>query len=84
MMISPDWYIEEQKDKKYKDLLKEKEKLLKEIKAFEDDKIPESEYMIDPSPEVRYQCNLKYLGKLCELISDKYNKEVVWGKENNN
>ena len=83
MMISPDWYIEDIKDKKYKELLIEKDKLLKEINDFENDKIPESEYMIDPSPEVRYQCNLKYLSKLCELISEKYNEEVVWKEENN-
>lgn len=28
--------------------------------------------------EVIYQCNLEYLGKLCELISKKYNREFVW------
>ena len=78
MMISPDWYIDNQKKKKYQELLKERDKLLKEILDFENDRIPEEEYMIDPSPEVRYQCNLQYLGKLCELISEKYNKEIVW------
>lgn len=30
-----------------------------------------------------YQCNLEYLGKLCELISEKYNKEYIWGEEEN-
>ncbi len=81
MMISPDWYIEDKKDKKYKELLIEKDKLLKEINDFENDKIPESEYMIDPSPEVRYQCNLQYLSKLCDLIAKRYNQEVIWGEE---
>lgn len=36
--------------------------------------------MIHPSPEVVYQCNLEYLGKLCELIAEKYNQEYVWGE----
>ena len=81
MMISPDYYFEEQKDKSYEDLLKEKKKLLKEISDFENDKIPEDDYNIDPSPDVIYQCNLLYLSKLCELIAEKYNKEFEWGIE---
>jgi len=24
--------------------------------------------------------NLEYLGKLCELIAEKYNQEYVWGE----
>lgn len=81
MMISPEWYIDEQKIKQYKELIKERDKLLKEIVNFENKNIPDDEYLIDPSPEVRYQCNLKYLGKLCELISEKYNMEFVWSDE---
>ncbi len=29
-----------------------------------------------------YQSNLKYLAKLCELIAEKYNKEIVWSNKN--
>ena len=64
MMISPVSYIKEQKNKSYKDLLKEKNTLLKEISDFENDKISEEEYNINPSPDVIYQCNLLYLSKL--------------------
>ena len=81
MMISPDWYVEDKKDKKYKELLVERDKLLKEIKDFENNNIPEKDYMIDPSPEVIYQCNLQYLSKLCDLIYKKYNQELVWNEE---
>lgn len=78
MMISPYSYIEEQKDKSYKQLLKERDDLLKEIKEFENNQynIAEQE-IISPSPEVVYQCNLMYLGKLCDLIAEKYNKEYI-------
>ncbi len=81
MMISPEGYIEELKGKTYKELLKERDDLLKEIQKFENDDIPDEEYNIDPSPEVVYQCNLLYLGELFKLISEKYNKEIIWGNE---
>lgn len=78
MMISPESYIDELKNKTYKELIKEKNKLLKEISDFENNKIADEEYNIDPSPDVIYQCNLLYLSKLCELIADKFNKEYEW------
>lgn len=78
MMISPDSYIDEFKNKKYKELVVEKNKLLKEISDFENNNIPEESYNINPSPDVIYQCNLLYLSKLCELIANKYNKEYEW------
>ena len=78
MMISPDSYIDEFKSKNYKELIKEKDKLLKEISDFENNKIADEEYNINPSPDVIYQCNLLYLSKLCELIADKFNKEYEW------
>lgn len=78
MMISPDSYIDEFKNKKYKELVVEKNKLLKEISDFENNNIPKESYNINPSPDVIYQCNLLYLSKLCELIADKYNKEYEW------
>ena len=77
-MISPDSYIDEFKNKKYKELVVEKNKLLKEISDFENNNIPEESYNINPSPDVIYQCNLLYLSKLCELIANKYNKEYEW------
>lgn len=78
MMISPESYIDELKSKTYKELIKEKNKLLKEISDFENNKIADEEYNINPSPDVIYQCNLLYLSKLCELIADKFNKEYEW------
>lgn len=78
MMISPEAYIDELKNKTYKELIKEKNKLLKEISDFENNKIADEEYNINPSPDVIYQCNLLYLSRLCELIADKFNKEYEW------
>ena len=79
MMISPNEFTERLKDKPYKELLKERTRLIKEIERFEKGKISETEYFRNPSPDVVYQMNLQYLGKLCMLIADKYNEEYVWG-----
>lgn len=84
MMIAPEGYIEFLcKDKKYEELLEMRDDLLSSVYDFEKGNIPQEAYMISPSPEVRYQMNLKYLGELCKLISDKYNLEYVWSKHEN-
>ena len=81
MMISPEAYMEILKDKKYMELLPLRDELIEDIRQFEADPDRKGNGMeMQPSPEVRYQCNLDYLGKLCELISEKYNAEYVWGE----
>ena len=81
MMISPEMFIEMYKDKKYKELLPIRDELIQDIRDFEEEAYDPKEALIDPSPDVVYQMNLEYLGKLCELISKKYNKEYVWGEK---
>ena len=82
MMISPEGFIDEYRDKPYKELLPVRDELIEAIREFEADTNHTGEgWNIMPSPEVRYQCNLEYLGKLCELISEKYNREYVWGED---
>ena len=79
MMVSPQTFIDfECKDKSYKELLKMRDRLIRQIRAFEKGKISEKEYLILPSPKTRYQMNLEYLGELCKLISEKYNEEFIW------
>ena len=80
MMISPNCYIDEIKHKSYKELLEERNVLLKSIYLFENEEIKQGEIIYSPSPEVIYQMNLEYLGELCKLISKKYNEEYIWGK----
>lgn len=81
MMISPQNYVDDMKEKCYEDLIKEKDKLIKEIHRFENNKIADNEFCINPSPEVVYQCNLLYLRELCKLIYDKFNKKLWEGKD---
>jgi len=82
MMISPEMFAKQYKDKKYADLLEIRDQLVEEIEEFEE-LTPEEQKrgFMEPSPEVVYQMNLKYLGELCKLIADKYNSEYVWGEE---
>jgi hypothetical protein len=83
-MIDPESYIDGQKDKTYKELLEERERLLKDINNFEKfGKIEGIEDGEDPEADLVYQVELLYLGKLFELISKRYNEEFVWGSEEN-
>lgn len=77
MMISPESFIRKHIDKTYSELLCVRDELMAEIRDFEKGKFISTDIIISPSPEVRYQCNLEYLGKLCQLISEKYNKEFM-------
>jgi len=82
MMIHPEGYIDMIEDKSYENLLKERDTLLMKIREFEEsmNKPKDERWLISPSPEVVYQCNLMYLAKLCELIQETYNRVYVWGE----
>ena len=78
MMVSPEGYIEMLKDKSYMGLMKERDSLLREIRRFEKDKDQSGEeWIVNPSPDVRYQMNLQYIGKICDLMARVYNREYV-------
>lgn len=79
MMLSPETFIQiECENKSYKELLRIRDSLIRQIRAFEKGKVSEKEYQILPSPETIYRVNLEYLGELCKLISEKYGDEFVW------
>ena len=79
MMISPSWFVRELKDADYVELIKARDRLIREIRRFEKkeaagDRTGE-ERGIDPSPDVIYQMNLDYLSELCKFMSEKYNRD---------
>ena len=76
MMISPELYVEQLSDKKYEELLLIRDELIESVQSYEEDPYLETDIM--PGPEVVYQCELQYLGKLCELIAEKFRQERVW------
>ncbi len=84
MMISPECYVELNKDKTLPELIEEREDLCSEIKQLEQVVFAESrtgkEWQICPGPDVRYQMNLEYLAEICTYIKEKYNAEYEnWG-----
>lgn len=74
MMDSPEVFADECREKSYRQLLAIRDELIKEIYEFEKTGVssPEDISVIAPSPETVYRCNLEYLAKICELISEKY------------
>ena len=74
-MISPKMFAEQYKDMSYDELLPVRDDLIQDIWKFE--KSEDSGGDILPSPQTIYQVYLEYLGKLCELIADKY-RDMQW------
>ena len=79
MMISPDYYIEQLKDRPYSELIEERDQLILSIREFEEaEKAGDrsgDDWMIMPSPGTRYQMNLEYLSRLCAYMSEKCREE---------
>ena len=84
MMLDPRSYVEEFKKASFEKLVKERERLYKELKAVESvafEKEHESNaWLVCPSPDVKYQVYLQYLAALSEFMAEKYRQEVVWGE----
>ena len=77
MMSSPDYLKSEYEKMSYEELLEKREDLLAYIKRFEAGEIDDDEWHICPSPDVRYQMNLEYLGVLASIIAKKYRMRTV-------
>lgn len=72
MMISPELFVKNHQEGSYQQLISLRDRLIRDIRAFEKNKINESAYQILPSPDVIYQCNLLYVAEICKLIYEKY------------
>lgn len=70
-MMSPDMVKYQYQDAPLKEIIKERDRLIRQIRKYEKGKIPEDEYCMDPSPDVVYMMNNLYLAELCYLISEK-------------
>lgn len=82
MMISLEMYKESIKDYEMEQLIKERDRLFKEIKDFENNQIKEEDLMQHPSPIVIYQMNNEYLSIVSILINEKTDelKDQYWEK----
>ncbi|MCR4880785.1 MAG: hypothetical protein K6A44_02385 [bacterium] len=78
MMISPQAYVDELENETYEKLIKERDKLIRDVRYFEkhrEEIMNNDTERICPSPDVVYQMNLEYLGALCMQISKKFNEK---------
>ena len=79
MMMSPEMYVELNKDEPIEEIIKIRDELIDNIKdlekiVFSKDRNSD-EWNFHPGPDVRYQVNLEYLSQICILLSEKYNAE---------
>lgn len=85
MLVDPLSVVERLKRKSLKTIIKERNKLIEEIKHFEDVYIlkivePIEKDLLEedclPSPRTRYSCNIDYLYHINKLIEEKYRKSI--------
>lgn len=71
MMINPKTFRDSFENATISEIIKERNQIIMEIRRYENGKIPEDDYMMDPSPETVYMMNNLYLAELCNLIYEK-------------
>ena len=77
-MMAPQSYVDDLEGESYEKMIKERDKLIREIRHFEkhrEEIMNSEEAQICPSPDVIYQWNLDALGFLCMSISRKFNEK---------
>lgn len=83
MMLPPEAFIGSFADSSYEELIVERDGLIEAIRKYEENEKngdrSGSEWNINPSPDVVYQCNMEYLAQLCLMMQEKYNQEYVLG-----
>ena len=70
-MIDPKSFRERFENATLDEIIKERDKLIREIRRYEKGKISLEELSRCPSPETVYYCNNLYLAELCYLINEK-------------
>lgn len=88
MMVSPGTFIMNYSKCSYAELIKVRDELINEIREYEQQEMTgnrnSEEWMIMPSPDVRYQMNFDYLAELLRLMSEKYQEDTVMVDEHSN
>lgn len=71
MMIDPITFKKAYENATPEEIIKVRDKLIREIRRYEKGNIPLDEITMDPSPDVVYMMNNAYLAELCYLIVEK-------------
>ena len=76
MKITPEAFVESNKNKSYEELLAVRDQLIRVVQNFETDTERDPEdVLVNPLVDGNYYCNLKLLGGLCNLIAEKFGEE---------
>ena len=76
MKITPEAFVESNKDKSYEELLAVRDQLISVVQNFEADTEHDPEdVLVNPLVDGNYYCNPKLLGGLCNLIAEKFGEE---------
>ncbi len=71
-MLNVEMYAKQHEDMSYSQLLKLRDELIEEIRAYENHTdLNTYDYDIEVSPDEIYQMNLQYLGEVCRLMARK-------------
>lgn len=70
-MIDPGTFRKALENATLEEIIKERDKLIREIRRYEKGKMSLDEITMDPSPDVVYMTNNAYLAELCYLIVEK-------------
>lgn len=71
MLINPELYIDNLKNKSIENLIKERDKIIRQIQHYENNKDNIDKFDIYPTPEDVYEWNNVVLIKLTSMIMDK-------------
>ncbi len=68
MMINPKSYRTQFENASLDELLSERDRIIQFMHDYENHKLPDEDYSIDPNPEVAYFSKMDYLREICNLI----------------
>ena len=74
-MLDPKSVKESLRHASLTEIIKERDRIIREIRKYEKGKITEEEFYRDSGPDVVYYCNLSYLSEICGLIQEKIHEE---------
>ena len=80
MMINPKSYRTQFENASLDELLSERDRIIQFMHDYENHKLPDGDYSIDPNPEVVYFSNMDYLNEICDLIKIRMRDDEFYYK----
>ena len=80
MMIDQKGYRKKFENASLDELLSERDRIIKFMQDYENHRLPLGEYLMNPSPGVRYSMKIGYLMEICDLIQIRMGKEDFYQK----